>query len=279
MTSKKEIWKAHPDIPGIEVSTLGRVRTLNKVVPCRGNGTRLVKGRVLKQYDDKGGYLKTSIPINGKWTTKAVHRLVAQAFIPNHDGLPEINHKDNDRTNNNVENLEWCTREYNVAYREKYGKPAKDFVPKSPVYAVNLKTLEVLHFSSQHEAGRALGVYVQNINKVVKGNRSYAGGYYFKEDEGNGIKIDRDKLNYIVNGMRFIGGVFAVNLNTSEVSRFESQMEAGRVLGVSQGNINMVIKGKRNYAGGFWFTNADDKADDAINRKLYEIGKTGLNIR
>ena len=183
--NEKEIWKSHPEYTGIEVSTMGRVRSLDKVVPCRGNGTRIVKGRVLKQYNDKYGYQKTSIPINGKWTTKSVHRLVAQTFIPNTDGLPEINHKDNNQLNNNVSNLEFCTHEYNIAYREKHGTPAKDFVPKSPVYAVNLKTLEMLHFSSQHEAGRALGVYVQNINKVIKGNRSHAGGYWFVKNDEN----------------------------------------------------------------------------------------------
>jgi predicted XRE-type DNA-binding protein len=63
--------------------------------------------------------------------------------------------------------------------------------------------------------------------------------------------------------MYFTGGIFAVDLNTLEVSRFESQSEASRELGVDKSNINNVIKGKRNTTGGYWFTNADENADDA----------------
>ena len=85
-----EIWKAHPGIPGIEVSTLGRVRTLDRVVSTE-KMTRFQKGRVLKQRDNGRGYLIVNIPINGKQVTKKVHRLVAQTFIPNSEELPQVN--------------------------------------------------------------------------------------------------------------------------------------------------------------------------------------------
>ena len=183
-----EIWKSHPDIVGIEVSTLGRVRTLDKVV-SNGKGTYLVKGRVLKPFGSGNGYLGVSIKVDGKWTKKTIHRLVAQTFIDNPDNLPQVNHKDCDRTNNDVKNLEWCDGFYNQQYRQKYG-------------------------ASQRQP------------------------------------------------------IFAVNLTTLEVSRFKSQIEAGRVLEVDKGNISKVIKGKLKQANGFWFTNADDKAADAIKRKL-----------
>lgn len=271
MANEKEIWRAHPDIDVIEVSTLGNVRTIDRIV-SNGRGTYPVKGHVLKPRDNGNGYLIVGIQIDGKWTKKFVHRIVAQTFLPNLDNLPQINHKDCNPQNNNVENLEWCDNSYNQKYKNKFGISNTE-TEGHPLFAINLATLEVLRFRSQGEAGRAIGVDKQSIRKVIKGSRNQAGGYYFKEDDGNGIKIDRDKLNYIVNGMRFIGGVFAVNLNTLEVSRFESQMEASRVLGVNQGNIYSVIKGKRKQTGGFWFTNADDKADDAIKRKLNEIKK------
>lgn len=86
MGNQLEIWKSHPDIAGIEVSTLGKVRTLDRVVSSEKR-TRFQKGRVLKQYDNAHGYLNVRIPIDGKWTTKLVHRLVAQTFIPNPDNL------------------------------------------------------------------------------------------------------------------------------------------------------------------------------------------------
>ena len=144
------------------------------------------------------------------------------------------------------------------------------------MFAVNLKTLEVSNFQSQAEASRELGIQQSNISAVIKGRQKQTHGYWFKEDDGNGIEIDKDKLNDIVDGMPFKGKVFAVDLNTSEVSQFESQMEASRALGINSGNISMVIKGSRNQSGGYWFVNDDKNADDAISRKLQEIKKTKL---
>jgi len=266
--NETEIWKSHPDILGIEVSTLGKVRTLDRVISTE-RGAWLFKGRILKPSSQKGGYLKVNVKVNGKWVSKKVHRLVAQTFIPNPDNLQEVNHKDCNRKNNNVENLEWCTHSYNSQYKEKYGVSQTEAVGH-PLFAINLKTLEVLHFRSQAEAGRALGVFNQSINHVIKGRVNQAGGYYFKTDDGNDIETDNGKLKGIVDGMPFIGGVFVVNLITSEVSRFNSQREAARTLGVSHGNINKVIEGRLKQTGGYWFVN-DDNADDIIKQKLYEI--------
>lgn len=269
MENQVEIWKSHPDIVGIEVSTLGNVRTLDRAVSTE-RGTWLFKGRVLKPSSEKGGYLHVNVKVNDKFIAKKVHRLVAQTFIPNPENLPEINHKNCIRDDNRVENLEWCSKSYNRQYREKYGVSQTEAVGH-PVFAIDLATLEVSHFSSQAEAGRVLGVFNQSISNVIKGKIKQAGGYWFKEDKDNGIEIDKDKLKGIVNSMPFIGGVFAVNLITSEVSRFNSHREAGRVFGVSQGNINKVIKGRIKHTGGYWFVNDDDNAADAIKQKLYEI--------
>jgi len=193
MTSKTEIWKSLPGVLVVEVSTLGNVRTLDRLVSTEKR-TQFVKGHVLKQWDNGCGYLYVNIPMNGKWAMKKVHRLVAQTFLPNPDNLKQVNHKDNDRTNNNVSNLEFCTASYNAKYREKFGKASG-----CPVFAIDLVSLEVYKFRSQNEASRALGIFQQSISKVIKG------------------------------------------------------------------------KAKR--AGGFWFVNADENADDAINRKLQDIKK------
>lgn len=266
MTNKSEIWKSLPGVPGVEVSTIGRVRTLDRVTSSKER-TQFLKGRVLKQYRNTvNGYLQVHVTVNDKQAVKYVHRLVAQAFIPNPNNLPQVNHKDCDRTNNNVENLEFCTASYNSWYREKFGEAFGN-----PVYAVNLSNFEALCFCSQHEASRVLGISQASINAVIKGKRNNAGGYWFKEDDGNGIKIDKDKLNNIVAGMQFRGGIFSINLNTLEVSQFNSQSEASRVLGVFQTNILKVIQGKRKQTGGYWFTNADKNVGDIIKRKLKYI--------
>lgn len=191
INNEEEVWKSHPDIVGIEVSTFGNVRTLDRVVSSE-NGTRFLKGRVLKQSKNNRGYPMVHIPIDGKPTTKLVHRLVAQTFLSNPDNFPEVNHKDCDRTNSNVENLEFCTPKYNSQYRENFGKSLG-----SPVFAISLSTLEVLHFCSQGEAGRILGVSQGNINMAIKGKRSYAGGFLFVNEDDNAADTIKQKLHEI----------------------------------------------------------------------------------
>lgn len=190
---KNEVWKTYPEFPFVEVSTFGGVRTLDRAVPSGLGLTRLVKGHMLKQQDNGHGYLFVGFNMNGKTVTRYVHRLVAQTFIPNPDNLAEINHKDNNPTNNCVINLEWCTHEYNMQYKEKYGKSAAEAVGY-PVFAINLKTAEVLRFQSQSEASRVLGIHVGNINSVIKGRYKQAGGYWFTNADNNAVENIRAKF-------------------------------------------------------------------------------------
>ena len=98
----KEVWK---DIEGYEdryqVSNLGRMK-------------RVITGRILKSGKNRGGYLYVNLCKNGKYKTHKIHRQVAQAFIPNPENKPEINHIDEDKSNNVISNLEWSTRKENV---------------------------------------------------------------------------------------------------------------------------------------------------------------------
>ncbi len=117
----EEIWK---DIAGYEgkyeVSNLGRVRGVErKTTLCNQHGEfqRKEHGRIKSQcMNRKDGYRNVRLYRDGKERTLYVHRLVAQAFIPNPDNLPEVNHKDEDTTNNRVDNLEWCSSKYNSNY-------------------------------------------------------------------------------------------------------------------------------------------------------------------
>jgi len=187
-----EFWKSHPEYAGIEVSTLGNVRTLDRVT-SNEKITCFTKGRVLKQQLKYNGYMQIRIPVDEKWVTKLVHRLVAQAFIPNPNNLPQINHKDCDPTNNNVENLEWCTSSYDAKYREKHGISRAEAIGH-PLFAINLSTLKVSRFKTQHQASQTLGINQQNINSVIKDKRKQAGGYFFVNDDGNAvIKFKDDK--------------------------------------------------------------------------------------
>lgn len=104
-----EVWKPIKDFNGYEVSNTGQVRSTN----YRGKGVT----RILKTSPDKmTGYMKVALIKDGKTKPKTVHRLVADAFIENPNNYPCVNHKDEDKTNNHVTNLEWCTHKYNANY-------------------------------------------------------------------------------------------------------------------------------------------------------------------
>lgn len=202
MFKKSKIWKQVPGILGVEVDPHGNVRSLDRDVP-HGNHTQFVKGRILKPHDNGTGYLQVGFYKDGKQVRRYVHRLVAQTFIKNPNNWPEVNHKDNDRTNNCVDNLEWCSKCYNRQYREKYGMSQTE-AAGHPVFAINLKTLKVYHFSSQSEASRTLGVYLGNISKVLKGEYRQTGGYLFMKSnqkeieqlkQREDIPLDWNKIN------------------------------------------------------------------------------------
>nr|DAQ31525.1 MAG TPA: homing endonuclease [Caudoviricetes sp.] len=117
----QEIWK---DIEGYEglyqVSNFGRVKSLDRYV-LRNENTLFVKGIVLSQLNNRG-YLTVRLCNSGKYKNYLVHKLVANAFIHNDNNYSEINHIDENKHNNYVDNLEWCDRKYNVNYGSRADK-------------------------------------------------------------------------------------------------------------------------------------------------------------
>ncbi|MCM1235436.1 MAG: NUMOD4 motif-containing HNH endonuclease [Ruminococcus flavefaciens] len=114
-----EEWR---DIIGFEgayqVSDLGNVRSLDRKVKSR-NAFIKVRGKVLSTEVDSSKYICVNLCKNGKKYPRRVHRLVAQAFLPNPNNYSVVNHLDENKLNNNVENLEWCTQKHNIAYSRK----------------------------------------------------------------------------------------------------------------------------------------------------------------
>ena len=118
----EEIWRPIEGYEGLyEVSSYGRVRSLDRYVK-NGCSYRLHKGKVLSLLKGKYGYIQINLCYNRKMYKKYVHRLVAETFLPNTDNLPQVNHKDEDKTNNNVDNLEWCDHSYNINYGSRKDK-------------------------------------------------------------------------------------------------------------------------------------------------------------
>lgn len=116
-----EVWKDVGDYEGVyQISNLGRIKSLNRIVDW--NGTKKhIKEKIRVVCLDGLGYYRTCLNKNGKSKTIKVHRLVAQAFIPNPDNKEEVNHINGIKTDNRVENLEWCTRSENNQHAYKTG--------------------------------------------------------------------------------------------------------------------------------------------------------------
>lgn len=192
-TSQKglnEIWK---DVKGYEglyvVSNLGRVK-------------RVRSGRIRTQKIAKNGYCQVNLSKNNQVKFYLVHRLVANAFIPNPNNLPQVNHKDENKTNNYIENLEWCTQSYNNLLgtgteRQNYSRHKNDpqglsweralkirdknnnVNSSKRVYQYDKKGNLIAIFKSISEASRKLGISAGHICNCCKGIRNIANGYKF----------------------------------------------------------------------------------------------------
>lgn len=152
----------------------------NYEVRPNGEVVNTKTGKVLKPGKDKKGYLMICLYNNGCCKTFRVHRLVAQAFIPNPDNLPCVNHKDEDKTNNKVDNLEWCTHEYNINYGTGIERSAKAKINgkrSKPVLQLKKDGSLVRVWPSVSEAVRQLNFNQGNISSCCLGKLHSAYNY------------------------------------------------------------------------------------------------------
>ena len=119
-----EVWKEIAGFEGrYEISTFGRVRSIERLVDFRGTQKRFIPGKIVSQWIMKTGYKKVVLKPNKemKQYNLPVHRLVAIAFIDNVENKKQVNHKDGNKLNNNVDNLEWCTPKENARHAQEKG--------------------------------------------------------------------------------------------------------------------------------------------------------------
>jgi hypothetical protein len=162
-----ESWRDVPGYEGLyEVSDWGRVRR---------------NGKILKPAKIKNGYLRVDLYKDGIQRHALLHRIVAQAFIPNPQNLPQVNHKDEDKTNNAVSNLEWCTQEYNHSYgtineriAEKHSKPVLQYDRLGNF---------IREWPSALKVEEELGIGNSHISGCCLGKRKSAGGFVWRHKE------------------------------------------------------------------------------------------------
>lgn len=176
----EEFWK---EIPGYEskyeASNLGRIRSVSRYVRNSVGSKTFVEGKILVPYKNKIGYCYVVLSDNSyKKKRWLVHRLIAITFIPNPDNLPVVNHKDEDKSNNIVTNLEWCTQSYNLSYNDGQRKRRE-----RKVEMLDKESGKLLRtFKSLDEASKTMKVDRVTISTVCSGKPHHytAGGYKWR---------------------------------------------------------------------------------------------------
>lgn len=168
---EEEIWKP---VVGYEnlyaVSNLGRVKSLFRYK------------KILKPIVGVQGYLYINLYKEKRHSLKRVHQLVAQAFIPNPNNYPFVNHKDENVINNNVNNLEWCTAKYNCNYGTRIKRIAKK--NNKPILQFDLDNNFIKEYESITQASKELNNSLDNISSCCLGRRTTRGYIFrFKNDK------------------------------------------------------------------------------------------------
>lgn len=159
-----EIWEDIEGYEGIyQISNQGRVRSL-----------KYGKVKVLRPRKNNDGYLQVNLYKNGEVKNYRINRLVATAFLPNPQNLPEVNHIDEDKENNCVGNLEWCDRRYNINYGTRTERT------KKPVSQFNLNGDLIKRWDSVSEASRELDFNLASISRAARNEYNRCGSNFYK---------------------------------------------------------------------------------------------------
>lgn len=271
----KEIWK---DIPGYngryQVSDIGRIKSI------RNGNERILSGSLVK----RTGYISFSLCKDGEIKKFSAHRIVAEAFIPNVDNKPEVDHINTIRHDNRAENLRWVTRKENINnpislerlriaftgknsphYGKKRSKEIKRKISESlkssplihgrigvlcknsrPVYQYDLKGNFIAVYAGQAEAARMTGIKQSDISLVCNGKSNIAGGYLWR-------KTRVDKIDVNINYKKFIKNrsVLQYDKDNNLIKEWSSAAEISKELGFRKATIQACCSGQIAVSNGF----------------------------
>lgn len=174
-----EVWKDIKNFEGMyQISNMGNVRSLNRVTYNK-NGTKVNRvGKIKKQTIDNLGYFHVRLSKDSQTKTFRIHQLVAQAFIDNPNNYRCINHIDEDKTNNSIENLEWCSSKYNLEYSGNTKKACNS--NKKQVLQYDLKGNLIKEWESLKSIELELKYSHSAVGQCCRGNTKSSHGYVWK---------------------------------------------------------------------------------------------------
>lgn len=281
----EEMWK---DIKGFEgqyqISSEGRVKSLARKIINKSGREQNIKERILKVRTRSDGYNSINLSNgSGKLKTFLVHRLVCEAFHPNPDNKPEVNHIDENKSNNRACNLEWSTRKENNNHGTHNMRVAK--TTSKPVAQYTLDGQLVNIWDSAIELTKQIGFDPSSIYKVANGKRKSAYGYLWKyiskednvnnQDPNSEFYISKENNNHRVSNVTskgFSKVVAQYTLSGELVRIYESARKAGKENGFGHATISAAARGDKKSAYGYLWKYITDK-DKVNNSKLYNQSK------
>lgn len=252
-----EIWK---DIPGYngryQASTLGRIRSTDRIIIQKNGISKTVKGKVLKQFSVSSGYMYATISSEvGQFCPKRVHRLIAKTFIPNPLNLPQINHKNENKADNRVENLEWCTIDYNTYYGHRIERYSQSNINNPALskevnqYDLNGNYLRT--FPSIAEASRFIGnnMSASRIGQCCRhlyecGNSAYGYLWEYATADNKGKSINKLKTRSFP--------IYQYSRDGQFIKKWESVKKAASELKISFSNLCRAYTHQKNCGGFKW---------------------------
>lgn len=268
----EEIWKKIKGFETYEVSTLGNIRHKRengKIITIK-QSVRWPQKNAIEQ---RGKYLGVTLYNHGERKSFSVHRLVAEAFISNPEGLPHVNHKDGIKDNNAASNLEWCTHQQNTQHR--WDKLEND--PHGSVKQYSKDGTFIRCFASPREASKSLGIERGSIVRCAKGEGSIAGGFVwrFEEDEYQDIRYNNKVKRKVI----------MLSLWGEKQRVFDSLVDAARFVGVKENNIYCCCNknsATHRSGGHIWrYLDEHDSSEFAVfdGRGIVEKTKNGVFVR
>lgn len=254
----EEIWK---DIPGYsgryQASNLGRIRSTDRTILKKDGVTESYKGKILKPFMSTGGYLYITIAKElNKFCPRRLHRVIAETFIPNPNNLPQVNHINENRTDNRVSNLEWCTNSYNTNYGHCIEKSAMARMNHSSLskeinqYDLNGNYLN--SYPSAAEAARALNLNSKTAGCRIgqccrhlfkTGNSAYGYLWEFATESNKEQSIPKLQTGT---------PIYQYSLDNRFIQKWENSITAAKVLNISSGNISRACKYGKTCGGFKW---------------------------